>query len=55
MGDSKKDSTEIKNKEVTETLSSEEIIRQHFKNKADKAAEEESARKKLEDNQNTHF
>jgi len=55
MGASKKESTETKNKNVAETLSSEEIIRQHFKNKADKAAEEESARKKLEDDQNTHF
>ena len=55
MGDSKKDSTKIKNKDVAETLSSEEIIRQHFKTKADNVAAEESARKKLEDNQNTPF
>ena len=55
MGDLKKNSTEIKNKDVAETISSEEIIRQHFKTKADKAAVEESARKKLEDNQNTPF
>ena len=55
MGASKKESTETKNKDVIETLSSEEIVKQHFKNKADIAAAEESARKKLEDDQNTHF
>ena len=55
MGVSKKESNEKENNDVTETLSSEEIIRQHFKSKADKAAAEESARKKIEDDQNTPF
>jgi hypothetical protein len=38
-----------------EPLSAEEIVRQHFQQKTDKIAAEESARKKEEDNQNTHF
>ena len=62
---SKKESTEKKSlpstgetkssKDVTESLSSAEIIRKHFQDKADKAATEEAAKKKEEDDQNTHF
>ena len=55
MGALKKESTEIKNKDVPEVLSSDEIVRQHFKNKADKTAAEESARKKKEDDLETPF
>ena len=55
MGVSKKESIEKENKDITETLSSDEIIKQHFISKADKAAAEESARKKIEDDQNTPF
>ena len=57
MGDKKKESKGEKNRpnDVTESLSSEEIVRQHFQNKAEKAAAEEVARKKAADSQNTHF
>ena len=55
MGTLKKESTETKNKDVPEALSSEEIVRQHFKSIADKAAAEESARKKKEDDLETPF
>ncbi len=54
-------STEEKklSKDATESLSSTEFIREHFQNKTDKAEAkveaEESARKKEEDDQNTHF
>ena len=67
---SKKESNAIKNieekplpstgekmssKDVDELLSSTVIVREHFKGKTDKAEAEESARKKEEDDQNTHF
>ena len=67
---SKKESNAIKNieekplpsteekklsKDATESLSSKEFIREHFQNKTDKAEAEESARKKEEEGQNTHF
>ena len=57
MGDIKKESKGEKNRpnDVTESLSSEEIVRQHFQKKAEKAAAEEAARKKVADSQNTHF
>ena len=57
MGDLKKESKGKTNQpnDVTESLSSEEIVRQHFQNKAEKAAAEEAARKKVVDSQNTHF
>ena len=57
MGDIKKESKGEKNRpnDVTESLSSEEIVRQHFQNKAEKAAAEEAAIKKAADSQNTHF
>ena len=57
MGDIKKESKGEKNRpnDVTESLSSEEIVRQHFEKKAEKAAAEEAARKKAADSQNTHF
>ena len=57
MGDIKKESKGGKNRpnDLTEPLSSEEIVRQHFQKKAEKAAAEEAARKKVVDSQNTHF
>ena len=57
MGDIKKESKGGKNRpnDVTEPLSSEEIVRQHFQKKAEKAEAEEAARKKVADSQNTHF
>ena len=57
MGDIKKESKGEKNRpnDVTESLSSEEIVRQHFQKKAEKAAAEEAAIKKVSDSQNTHF
>ena len=45
----------ILSKDVTESLSSTEIVREHFQNKTDKSEAEEAARKKEEDDQNTHF
>ena len=54
-------STEEKklSKDATESLSSTEIVRKHFQDKADKVAAEkaaeEAAKKKEEDDQNTHF
>ena len=42
-------------KDVTESLSSSEIVREHFQNQTDKAEAEESARKKEEEEQNIHF
>jgi hypothetical protein len=42
-------------KDVTESLSSSEIVREHFQNQTDKAEAEESARKKEEEEQNTNF
>jgi len=50
-------STEEKmsSKDVDELLSSTVIVREHFKGKTDKIEAEESARKKEEDDQNTHF
>jgi len=53
----KKESKGEKNRsnDATESLSAEEIVRQHFQKKAEKTAAEESARKKAEDSQNTHF
>ena len=49
----------ILSKDVTESLSSTEFIREHFQNKTDKAEAkveaEEAVRKKEEDDQNTHF
>ena len=45
----------MSSKDVDELLSSTVIIREHFKGKTDKAEAEESARKKEEDDQNTHF
>jgi hypothetical protein len=56
MSDLKKSQGEKnRSNDLTESLSSEEIVRQHFQKKAEKAAAEESARKKEEDSQNTHF
>jgi hypothetical protein len=67
---SKKESNAIKNieekplpsteekklsKDATESLSSTEFIKEHSKNKTDKVEAEESARKKEEADQNTHF
>ena len=45
----------MSSKDVDELLSSTVIVREHFKGKTDKAEAEESARKKEEDDQNTHF
>ena len=42
-------------KDVTESLSSSEIVREHSQNQTDKAEAEESARKKEEEEQNTNF
>ena len=57
MDNLKKESKGEKNRsnDATESLSAEEIVRQHFQKKAEKTATEESARKKAEDSQNTHF
>ena len=55
MGASKKESKETINQDSTKTLSSDEIIRQHFQDKADKVAAEKSAKKKEEDAQDTPF
>ena len=42
-------------KDVDELLSSTVIVREHFQNKADKTAVEDTIKKKEEDDQNTHF
>ena len=45
----------MSSKDADELLSSTEIVREHFQNKTDKSGAEEAARKKEEDDQNTHF
>jgi len=45
----------ILSKDVTESLSSTDIVREHFQGKADKVVAEEAIKIKEEDDQNTHF
>jgi len=45
----------ILSKDITESLSSKEIVKEHFKNKTGKTEAEEAVRKKEEKDQNAHF